>query len=45
MREFNAERAEDAAADGPPIFPRTASDIDPELETEMLAHLATVIIP
>jgi len=44
VREFNAERAEDAAEDGPPIFPWT-DDIDPELETEMLADLATVIIP
>jgi len=44
VREFNAERAEDAAEDGPPIFP-LIDDIDPELETEMLAHLATVLIP
>ena len=44
VREFNAERAEDAAEDGPPIFP-WMDDIDPELETEMLADLATVIIP
>lgn len=41
---FNAERAEIAAEDGPPIFPWT-DDIEPELETEGLKHLATVIIP
>ena len=44
VREFNAERAEDAAEDGPPIFP-CSDDIDPEVETDMLAHLATVLIP
>jgi Plasmid pRiA4b ORF-3-like protein len=41
---FNAERAEIAAEDGPPVFPWT-NDIEPELETEALKHLATVIIP
>jgi hypothetical protein len=41
---FNAQRAEIAAEDGPPIFP-WADDVDPELETEALKHLATVIIP
>ena len=44
VQEFNAERAEDAAEAGPPIFP-WMDDIDLELETEMLADLATVIIP
>jgi len=44
VREFNAERAEDAAEDGPPVFP-WSDDIDPEVETEMLAHLATVLVP
>ena len=33
-----------AAEDGPPIFP-WSDDIDPEVETEMLAHLATVLVP
>jgi hypothetical protein len=44
---FNAERAEDAADDaydGLPIFP-WADDVDPEIETYMLKHLATVIVP
>jgi hypothetical protein len=44
VREFNAERADDAAEDGPPTSP-WVDDIDPELETAMLAHLATVLIP
>lgn len=41
---FNVQRAEDAAEDVPPIFP-WIDEIDPELETEELAHLATVIVP
>jgi hypothetical protein len=44
IRAFNAERAEYAAEDGPPIFP-WADDICPEIETEALKHLATVLIP
>jgi hypothetical protein len=42
--EFNADRAEDAAEDGLASFP-WLDDIDLELETEMLADLATVILP
>jgi hypothetical protein len=38
----HVQQAEDEH--GPPIFP-WMDDIDPELETEMLADLATVIIP
>lgn len=41
---FNAQRAEDAAEDGPPLVP-WADDVDPETETYMLEHLAKVIIP
>jgi hypothetical protein len=44
IRAFNAQRAEDAAEDGPPLL-RRVDKIDPEIETEALKHLATVIIP
>lgn len=44
IRAFNAQRAEDAAEDGPPFFP-WMDKIDPEMETESLEHLAAVIIP
>jgi hypothetical protein len=40
---FNAQRAEDAADD--PALSYSGDEIDAEVETEMLAHLATVIVP
>ena len=36
--------AEDAAEDGPPPLP-PVDDVDPEVETEMLKHLAQVLVP
>jgi pRiA4b ORF-3-like protein len=40
---FNAQRAEDAADD--PLVGYFVDEVDAELETEMLAHLAKVIVP